>query len=147
MTQPPLQSTENPWREMWTHEDHLINYRLTWLLVTQTLLFTGYASLLEALLDEEKNIKGANRGILLSLVKDVIPALGIVIALVILLGVVAALGAMYIIGKSRTDPTPTGSRWGIHWLTTIMGWLSGGLLPILFAIVWLVVRNKTMSML
>ena len=145
VTPPP--PPENPWREMWTHEDHLINYRLTWLLVAQTLLFTGYAGLLEVLLDGQKNVRGHNRDILLSLVKDVIPALGGIIAIVVLLGVVAALWAMYLIGMSQPDPNPTGSKWGVHLATTILGWLSSGLLPIVFALVWLVVRSKIASML
>lgn len=34
-------------REKWTHEDDLINHRITWLFVSQTLLFAGYGLLLQ----------------------------------------------------------------------------------------------------
>jgi len=30
----------------WRHEDNLINHRLTWLLISQTILITGYASII-----------------------------------------------------------------------------------------------------
>ena len=34
-------------REKWTHEDDLINHRITWLLLSQTLLFTAYGIFLQ----------------------------------------------------------------------------------------------------
>jgi FtsH-binding integral membrane protein len=52
--QPPTPSAADDWehyralREQWTHEDHLINHRLMWLILAQGLLFTAYGTLTAA---------------------------------------------------------------------------------------------------
>ena len=49
-------------REKWIHEDNLVNNRLTWLILSQTILFAGYGILIT------RNIKDTHIFDLLSVI-------------------------------------------------------------------------------
>ena len=125
------------WRERWLHEDDLINHRLTWLLVAQTILFAGCATLLALLFDGDKALTCDNSEIVLHTVRYVIPWVGMAIALSIGLGVAGALASMHIIHRKANEELPDSFEYGIHWLPSVLGQVAGAFLPVLFAGVWL----------
>lgn len=125
------------WRERWLHEDDLINHRLTWLLVAQTILFAGCATLLALLFDRDKALTGPNRAIVLHTVQVVLPWVGFAIAVSIGLGVAGALTSMHIIHRKANEELRGSFEYGIHWLPSVLGQISGAFLPVLFAGVWL----------
>ena len=125
------------WRERWLHEDDLINHRLTWLLVAQTILFAGCATLLAMLFNGEMALTGCNRHIVLQTVQSVLPWVGFAIALSIGLGVAGALISMHIIHRKANEELQGSFQYGIHWLPSVLGQISGAFLPLLFAGVWL----------
>jgi hypothetical protein len=125
------------WRERWLHEDDLINHRLTWLLVAQTILFAGCAPLLDLLFDAEKKLEGCNRDVVLHVVKFVFPFVGIGIAACIGLGVAGAIVAMTLIHHYANREVAHSFEYGIHWLPSVMGQFAGIILPVLFAGIWL----------
>jgi hypothetical protein len=69
-------------REMWEHEDELVNHRLNWLLTSQTILFAGYATQ-----KEEVNIR------------KLIALLGGLTSFILLLSIIAAVWALFILRK------------------------------------------------
>jgi hypothetical protein len=125
------------WRERWLHEDDLINHRLTWLLVAQTILFAGCATLLALLFDGDKALTCDNRENVLHTVRYVIPWVGMAIAFSIGLGVAGALASMHIIHRKANEELPDSFEYGIHWLPSVLGQVAGAFLPLLFAGVWL----------
>jgi hypothetical protein len=127
----------NYWRERWLHEDDLINHRLTWLLVAQAILFSGYATLLDLLFDTQKSLQGETRKLVLDIVRRVFPWVGIGIAIIIGIGIVGALTAMFFIHRYANKESRNSFEYGIHWLPSILGQISGISLPVLFALVWL----------
>ncbi len=54
MSEPDREPTPADWelyralREQWTHEDHLVNHRLMWLILSNGLLFTAYGTISSA---------------------------------------------------------------------------------------------------
>jgi hypothetical protein len=124
------------WRERWLHEDDLINHRLTWLLVAQTILFAGCAPLLDLLFDSEKKLKGCNREIVLFIVQSVFPWVGFGIAVSIGVGIAGAIIAMCFIHHYANKERGNTFEYGVHWLPSILGQLAGGFLPVLFAVTW-----------
>jgi hypothetical protein len=122
-------------REKWTHEDALINHRLTWLLASQTLLLGAYGLLYQRLTDwfycpDAKQLHH------LKFMLEAIPWIGFVTSLLLLGGVVAALVAMqFIRNEAGTGNSPEVSTW-----TTGGGWAAGGLLPVVFCGSWLFIH-------
>lgn len=125
------------WRERWLHEDDLINHRLTWLLVAQTILFAGCATLLALLFGSETTLTDHNRAIVLHTVSVVIPWVGVAIAFSIGLGVAGALTSMHIIYRKANEELQGSFEYGIHWLPSILGQIAGAFLPLLFVGAWL----------
>ena len=125
------------WRDRWLHEDDLINHRLTWLLVAQTILFAGCATLLALLFDGEHALSGCNREVVLHTVRVVIPWVGVAIAFSIGLGVAGALTSMHIIHRKANEELQGSFEYGIHWLPSVLGQIAGAFLPLLFVGVWL----------
>ncbi len=78
-------------REKWTHEDKLINHRLGWLLVSQSILFAAYGSVLR---DSEPGAVEAR--ILLSFF---LPLLGLATSWFIYMGISAAGDALNILDE------------------------------------------------
>jgi hypothetical protein len=104
------------------HEDDLINHRLTWLIGSESLLFTGYAVL----------VSGVASGSVAQTVRW-LPLLGIAVAGTIWVGILGAVAASLILKRRYGQHTL-----GIHWLTTAMGWAPGTLLPLIFMTTWTV---------
>ena len=108
------------YRERWTHEDHLINHRLTWLLASQTLLFAAYGLLLQ-----QSSQPGSNLAPFLS----TLATIGKAVSWLIAIGIFAALIAMLMIKRRSNQPD-------VSWFATILGWVCAFGLPILFILVW-----------
>jgi hypothetical protein len=130
-----LSSPNANFREKWTHEDHLINHRLTWLLVSQTLLFGSDGFLNQTLTHWFFCPTDAQRQHIIFLV-ETIPVVGRISAGLLLFGVVAALIAMGIIWYRWYRATPQGVRPDVNLFTTLAGWAAGGLLPVVFFVAW-----------
>lgn len=114
-------------RERWVHEDQLINHRLGWLLVSQTILFAGYGFVLQ---NSDSSLDKAAAQSVASL-KELLPWLGMITSLLVLVGVMGALLAMHQLKKQYPDETVD-----VTWWTTLMGWLCGAGLPMTFVIAW-----------
>lgn len=126
-------------REKWTHEDHLVNFRITWLLAIQTVLFGGYAYLLNMLSTQTEQASPEALKIAGKLI-HLIPKFGALFAGVAMLGIVAALVAMGLMKFKGTGGKPLKfsiSNVDVNMCTTFAGWLSAGLLPFVFAYAWL----------
>jgi hypothetical protein len=104
-------------------ENDLMNQRLTWLLASQTLLFAGYGSLLGASI--ERLIKER--------VAKIAVRLGICSAALILLGVIASIGASIGLTEHFGDEDFRASLWA--W-TDLLGWAVPIGLPLLFIGAW-----------
>lgn len=111
-------------REKWVHEDQLINHRLTWLLVSQTLLFAAYGALLNTRCDVLFLSK-------ISKILDVLPLLGIGIALVLLLSILAACHALRIL-RNNKDSFQLQASTNTH----LIGLIAPVLLPVIFIFAW-----------
>ena len=74
-------------REQWTHEDNLINHRITWLILSQGLLLTAYCVLLQS------STAPAAPSEAVRLVQWV-PWAGIGLSVAISVGIIAAINAM-----------------------------------------------------
>jgi hypothetical protein len=130
------------YREKWVHEDHLINHRLNWLIMTQTILFAAYGLLIgvkvgksEPKLEDCKCLENLEMDKIENIL-NVLPAIGIAVSTLILLGIIGAVGVMYELRKSRTEQVENMDI-GVALLTSILGQLTGLLLPIVFIIGWL----------
>ncbi len=122
-------------REKWTHEDDLINHRITWLFVSQTLLFAGYGLLLQV---RSSNPTPATE-VLPKIDRMIwwLPVVGFVTSLLILIGVVAAGAAMIALRQRNKGP-----RLDVHLGTSTMGWFSACGLPLVFVIVWFAILRS-----
>ena len=114
-------------RQLWEHEDNLINQRMTWLGVTQTILFAAYGLLLTVKpSDCVSNLENQKELVTL------LPIIGLATSILILVGIIAAIFAMKEIKKQcRLDCL------GIKNYTIYMGLTCGVGLPIVFVIAWL----------
>jgi hypothetical protein len=119
---------EKNYFELIHHEDDLINHRLTWLLASQSLLFAGYAVLVTK--DREQNKSLVTPEQFQAALKWV-PILGMSIALLILIGIIAAVIASIILVKRSGRKEA-----GVAWLTSVLGWVTALLFPIGFLVAW-----------
>jgi hypothetical protein len=120
----------------WWQEDSLVNHRITWLLQSQAFLFAAFG-LLSSTATKDPNGKVYD----MASVKNaltLIPIVGVILCIIVLLGIVAACGAQAQLHRQRSGRNSTSAEleFGVSLLTTIGGWLSGGLLPILFVCGW-----------
>lgn len=122
---------EDAYYELSHHEDDLINQRLTWLIASQSLLFAGYAVLLTA---EREKVEASKH--LLDALAKWLPLLGVGLAALAFIGVLAAVVASTILKVRYKRPT-----FGVHWSTTWAGWVVALLFPVLFAAAWLLAAN------
>jgi hypothetical protein len=115
-------------REKWVHEDHVVNHRLTWLILSQAMLMGAYGwSLASKLPKTEKLLV-------------LIPVFGIVFTVAIgasvLTSVIAQNRLAYFPGASEwPQPYSVGTYTPINWF----GRLAALTLPFFLFIVWLVV--------
>ena len=142
----------------WLHEDELINHRLTWLTVSQTLLFTVYSALYYAAAtvhtailqhpQADDRLHNANK--LLARIEEVIhivPFIGFWVSLLILIAVIAAVFAMGILKSQHNEaiqipPAEIAKHFGWHRLgisdaTTLFGLAPPVIIPMIFLYVWL----------
>ncbi|BBO85787.1 hypothetical protein DSCO28_63530 [Desulfosarcina ovata subsp. sediminis] len=116
-------------RRLWEHEDHLINQRITWLGVSQGLLFAAYGVVLKEKTDPQifESIQGMLK---------LIPAVGFAISALVLIGTIAAGWAMLKIRRKFNKEEKD-----IHWLgvspiTTAMGLFTAWGIPLVFLVAW-----------
>jgi hypothetical protein len=123
----------------WAREDDLINQRLTWLMVSQTLLFSAYAALYYAeattfaakcdLRDFNAKIEKAN---------SFIPLLGAVSSGAIWIAVFGAVSAMLMLWRRHEKVrSPHHHPIFVSRLTTCLGLVPALIIPLVFAFVWL----------
>lgn len=113
------------------HEDDLVNHRLTWLLLSQTVLFAGFGQIVVA-----NNIPEASKQSILT----AIILVGGGSSALIWLGVLGAVMAGLHLWKDTNNHSKKQNgehiRLGVRWWTTWLGWIPPLTLPILFVIVW-----------
>jgi hypothetical protein len=112
-------------RARWWHEDSLVNNRLTWLLVSQALLFAALGALTRA-----ADGAPAGRVPLHLVLAGLIPTVGGLVAAGVLLATIAACWAQWKIARQ------TGSGLGVSRVTTLLGWAPSLVLPMVFLWAW-----------
>jgi hypothetical protein len=117
-------------REKWVHEDNLINYRLSWLLLSQTILFATYAVLLAA----PNTVPQFER---INKLLVILPWIGVVNLIIAYISILAALSAQYklkeAIGREFEVTLGTLTLGGF-----ILGHLAAIFLPWVFFVAWFV---------
>ena len=126
---------EGEYHEHRQFEDQLINHRLTWLLGCESLLFAGYA----VLLTKEKVKDGLIAQHQFNSALKWIPWLGIGVATLIEIGIIAAIWASVILWL-RPELGNHAKNLGVFWGTTILGWIPPLVLPLLFSGAWILMR-------
>ena len=129
-------------RDQLQHEDNLITQRLSWLMGSQAFLFTAYAIVLNG----PERPKSALIGALQDYLLGILPAVGLLSAVLIYVSIIAGVIAMFGIhrlARSFCDdaafrfPPLRGRK-----LTRYMGFASPLLLPPIFIIVWLLIWGR-----
>jgi hypothetical protein len=115
----------------WFNEDALVNQRLTWLLASQALLFAAYGGIASKVLAVTcaTEVMAAT---LLSVI-PIITWIGRSFAVVILAGIVAAIMAQLHLHRTWT---PRPAQLGVSTPTTLIGWGTCVLVPIIFLGAW-----------
>jgi hypothetical protein len=117
-------------RQRWWHEDGLVNHRLSWLLVSQALLFAAFGSL------SKPTVPGLGPAPeVFNKAMQLIPVVGIAIAVMILAATVAACWAQHKLAVDYKNKIP-GFELGVSTMTTLLGWSPSILIPIAFAASW-----------
>ncbi|RJR32709.1 MAG: hypothetical protein C4567_18020 [Deltaproteobacteria bacterium] len=113
-------------RTIWRQEDLLINNRLTWLLVSQALLFAAYGWVMKGDICKPE---------LLIILLFVIPCIGFIISYLILISIYAAKEAQ--VALKDTGVIYWGSM-GVSERTTYLGYVAPFGIPVSFMLAWLV---------
>ena len=121
----------------WFNEDSLVNQRLTWLLIAQALLFAAHGTVATKVVDACKE-KAED----LSEILTVISFVGPTLATIVFLGIAAAVTAQYILHSQRQDPT---ASIGVNTYTTLAGWTTALLVPVVFFSSWLYLPKPTIA--
>jgi len=117
-------------REKWKHEDDMINHRLNWLIMTQTILFAAYGLLLGVKVENtESNLLTKIDNLL-----DVLPAMGMSVSALVFLGIFGAVGAM---SELKKPAKSEGVTIDVASWTSWLGQATGLLLPVVFLVGWL----------
>jgi hypothetical protein len=121
------------------HEDNLVSARLSWLLASQSFLFTAYAITLNGPLLSHFKTFETNSNLLISLLTVV----GIVSALLIWISILAGIAAMRNLKANFERRVGTSLPAGLPPIQTagaplLAGQLGPVLIPLLFTTVWLV---------
>lgn len=127
----------------WTREDDLINQRLTWLMVSQTLLFSAYAALyyaeattFAAKCDPSGPVHAFNAKI--EKANSYVPLLGAVSSFVIWIALLGAASAMFMLWRRHEKVRrPHHYPIFVSRLTTWLGLVPPLFIPLIFAFVWL----------
>lgn len=122
MTQDSSSDSYQSLREKWVHEDNLFNHRITWLLVSQSLLFAAYATCLTS-------SSSTYAGKIKMLIVVILPAIGLVLTV----GIGAAVFAAFFAQKSLERKSPDRDLYvpGCH---NLVGYSPVFLFPIVFMI-------------
>ncbi len=124
-------------RKQIEHEDVLIVNRLSWLIASQSFLFTGFAIVLNG--PTQTRVEGFARQ--QDFLAHLLPIVGLSVCILIYLGVLAGLRVMSSLRRDLTEhhakaldyrPPIQGSR-----LTLLLGTAAPLLLPLIFAGAWL----------
>lgn len=121
----------------WFNEDALVNQRLTWLLLAQGLLFAAYGTLATKAVDACDD-----KATYLFSVLGLISAVGQIFAVLIFSGIGAAVCAQWILHDRYAAPK---DPIGVHTATTIVGWLTGLFVPVVFFGAWLYVPEPDVA--
>jgi hypothetical protein len=121
------------------HEDGLIVQRSSWLLASQSFLFTAYAIVLNGQAAGGKSWAVER----MESLRWVLPGVGLVTAVLILSGVLSALVAMRMLATDFASKVPDPAAAGLPPLQASPGVRNGGLaapvaLPVLFVVAWIV---------
>jgi len=114
----------------WENENTLVNQRLTWLLISQGLLFGAYGTIGTKSIDACKE----KSEFLIKIVNSISTA-GAVLSLIILAGILAAIVAQI---KLHNIYKPKGSTIGVCTITTLVGWATCLAPPAIFLFAWIV---------
>ena len=115
------------------HEDNLIDKRLTWLIATQALFFAGYGVVLEKYI----NAPNDDAKLQYQIIVNILPIVAGTVSFLILLGIIAAIVAMYIL-RERFGVKHV----GIHIMPTVLGLMPATIIPIVFIIAWVVLMIR-----
>jgi len=127
-------------RSQIVHEDDLIAQRLSWLVSSQSFLFTAYAIVL--------NGPAVTRSALMSrqqaLIYQVIPGIAMISAILIYCGIIGGAVAMNSLRKAFQAQFATHGRSAVPSVqgnirTLLLGHIAPLTLPLIFAAVWLVI--------
>ena len=121
-------------RDRWVHEAELVNHRLTWLGVSQGLLFTAYGLIISKS-GSTATSSSAISHLPISNILEYIAAAGLALSFVVLIGVSAAHLAMFYIHKDTNYKNEI-PEFGVRTHTTIMGALTAMLMPLIFMVLW-----------
>jgi hypothetical protein len=106
-------------KELWNHEDELVNQRTTWLMASQSVLFLAYA--------------GSSDAAVTAVMRRVISPLGVAVNGFVLIGVLAAVAAQIVLRVKRCDKT---ERLLVTLPCTIVGWIAAVGIPSAFLAAW-----------
>lgn len=120
------------------HEDNLVMQRLSWLMASQSFLFTAYAIVSNALSNSIANNNGKIFVSRLSALEDIVPIVALLNSLLIFVSIVAALKA---IKELRREYHNLPGNLEVVALQTsratrILGFSAPVILPLLFLAVW-----------
>lgn len=133
-------------RDRWTREDELINHRLQWLGVTQGLLFASYSLSFQLVSEKKEALERAALLHKIDVLQIALPLAGIAISAFILLGVLAALLAMYLIRQDAlAENIPKVELPGVRWFTTMLGWSAAAAVPIVFGLAWIFILKPQLA--
>src|SRR5688500_13584123 len=124
-------TTEKYW-DLKNKDDELMSQRLGWLLTSQIVLFAAYGILI-------KDVPlGSNKRLIY-----VIEGFGITIACLILIGILAAILASYIlyrkVNNKIDNPLSQKPAVVVHPVLTVIAWLDAAFIPVIFIIAWIMV--------
>ncbi|HLX70801.1 MAG TPA: hypothetical protein VKV04_14325 [Verrucomicrobiae bacterium] len=121
------------------HEDNLVMQRLSWLMASQSFLFTAYAIVSNALSASTANKDGKIFVGRLSVLEDVIPIVALLNSLLIFVSIMAALIAIRELRRQYHNHPENLDGLGLqtHRITRVLGFAAPVILPLLFLSVWL----------
>jgi len=126
------------------HEDNLVMSRLSWLMASQSFLFTAYAIVTNALGSAIGNNSGKIFVRRLSALENIVPIVALLNSLLIFVSILAALKA---IRELRREYRKRSGISGAFLLQTsratrVFGFSAPAILPMLFMVVWLYLLKR-----
>jgi len=135
-------------RERIEHEDNLIVQRLSWLVASQSFLFTAYAIVTNGLATQPQSIRSHFMD-QLQLLFQLIPTVGTLTCVLIYVSVLAAVATMrrlrnlYHSRFGAEDPNLPAVQ--THAPLRLFGYSAPVLLPLVFIVVWLVIWMRGLA--